>query len=568
VRPRTYIHVGFSNTGTTSLQRNFFPHREEIFFAGQPYHERGGLFTLVRSAEDFKYDETYVKRLCRQQLFGDPAGKLVISDEMLCESAQLYYAPYLVPRDVIARRLFRLFHPAKIIFTIRNQETYVQSMYFNLKRNSAFRSRMPVPPLSSWYRETVSLFRGSYLQNLNFQETIGLYEELFGRSNILVLPLECVVVDGAPRYLQTLCDFMELKLSDEDVARFKNPENARMSVRQDSVAELLSDDRFSSFFADLENLLGRNELVQLLNEGERASTSWAPDDLADLRQRVASGNRRLADDYDLDLERYGYPMAAPGAAARPVSSAANTKASKKSPTARAEELDALLELERRAHASQIEEIERQFEEERNALLARIDQVDDTLGAERTTYVARINELQGRLDGQPEAFIAQIDTLQGQLRAERDAHAAHVAELQTREKAEQDALIARIRELGTILEAERDAFVARIARLEATLQAEREVFAGRIADLEETLHAERAVLLARNTEVGAERDAYVARILGLEETLHAERDAFVGRITDLDETLRAERAALLARIAELEAMKKLEMAVSPARAASK
>ena len=135
-RTPTYIHVGFTNTGTTSLQRNFFSNRNDIFYAGEPFDERGGIFTLIRYAEDYKYDETYVKRLCRQQIYKDPAKKVVISDETLCDSPQLYYAPYVVPRDLIARRLLRLFYPAKVIFTIRNQESYVPSMYLNLKRNS------------------------------------------------------------------------------------------------------------------------------------------------------------------------------------------------------------------------------------------------------------------------------------------------------------------------------------------------------------------------------------------------------------------------------------------------
>src|SRR5438034_9471462 len=131
------IHVGFSNTGTTSLQRNFFSRREDIFYLGEPYNEYGGIFSMLRYAEDFKYDEQQVIRLCTEQIFSRCTDEktVVVADETFCDSPQLYFAPSTVPRDLIAQRLFRIFGRARIIFTIRRQEDYVSSMYLNLKRN-------------------------------------------------------------------------------------------------------------------------------------------------------------------------------------------------------------------------------------------------------------------------------------------------------------------------------------------------------------------------------------------------------------------------------------------------
>jgi hypothetical protein len=179
-QPISVIHVGFTNTGTTSLQLNFFSRRNDIFYVGEPYNERGGIFSYLRYAEDFKYDEAYIRRLCNEQIFAKSEGRTIVtSDETFCDSPQIYFAPYLVPRDLIAFRLFRLFQPAKIIFTIRRQEDYISSMYLNLKRNSAFLARMPVPPLSRWYRGMLSQIRSNYLQNINFHDSIALYEQIF-----------------------------------------------------------------------------------------------------------------------------------------------------------------------------------------------------------------------------------------------------------------------------------------------------------------------------------------------------------------------------------------------------
>ena len=48
------IHVGFANTGTTSLQRNFFAARDDIFLVGEPYGERGGIFTAIKMRRGFQ----------------------------------------------------------------------------------------------------------------------------------------------------------------------------------------------------------------------------------------------------------------------------------------------------------------------------------------------------------------------------------------------------------------------------------------------------------------------------------------------------------------------------------
>ena len=412
-RPLSIIHVGFTNTGTTSLQLNFFSRRKDIFYAGQPYHERGGIFSNLRDVEDFKYDEPYISRACHEKIFSRNEGKtVVVSDETLCDSPQLYFAPYVLPRDVIAWRLFRLFQPAKIIFTIRRQEEYVSSMYLNLKRNSAFFSRMPVPPLSHWYRGMLSQVRCHYLQNVQFCETIGVYEQIFGRENILVLPLEQLIVDGPVKYLQTLCDFVGIGLSDEDVDHYTTPRNVRMSQLRNLAGELLTDDRFFSIFAALEQEFGRERLEQFLDRGERATAVLDDEALADLRSRVACGNGLLAEEYDLDLERYGYALAAmPMTSAKPVGLKSNPP-TREASSSRIDQLLAIIDVERQAKASQISEVQQAF------------------AAEHEAAVARIRELEASLDGERRAQANQIAEMQKIFAAEREAAIARIRELET------------------------------------------------------------------------------------------------------------------------------------------
>src|SRR5258708_27187515 len=134
MEPTVFIHVGFGNTGTTSLQQNFFAVRDDIFFVGEPYGERGGIFTAIKSKEDFKFSGSYFMGLCEDLIWKKHAERpIVISDETFCDTPLLYCGSYMMPRDIIARRLHEFFPSAKIIFTIRDQRHYAMSAYSNFK---------------------------------------------------------------------------------------------------------------------------------------------------------------------------------------------------------------------------------------------------------------------------------------------------------------------------------------------------------------------------------------------------------------------------------------------------
>lgn len=308
-----FIHVGFANTGTTSLQRNFFAARDDIFLAGEPYGERGGIFTAIKCVEDFRFDTSRIESLCCELIHAKSDGRaIVISDETLSDTPQLYFAPYMMPRDVIALRLRHLFPSAKIIFTIRDQRQYAASMYLNLKRNAAFFDRMPVLPFVDWLAGTLAGVRPHYLQNLDFTETINLYCRIFGRENVCVLPLEIITTHGARAYLTNLCDFLGLQITAQDVQNYSQIQNRRMSVRQELVAELLRDDRFSHLYSDLIEEIGRERVDAYLDDGPRASVATRSADEEKIRRRVGVGNWVLAREFNLDLERYGYLVADDG----------------------------------------------------------------------------------------------------------------------------------------------------------------------------------------------------------------------------------------------------------------
>ena len=311
--PPIFIHVGFANTGTTSLQKNFFARRDDIFLAGEPYGERGGIFTAIKSIEDFQLDRNLLEDQCRELVYARANGRhIVISDENLCDTPELYFGPYVVPRDTIALRLKHFFPAAKIIFTIREQRQYAVSAYFNLKRNAAFFDGMPTAPFATWLSAMLSRERSHFMQNLNFHDLISLYCTVFGRENVCVLPLEMLVADGADSYLGKLSDFLGLPCSSDDASHYRQIHNRRMSQRRELIAELLPGVRFSRLYAELAEHLGPSQLDDFLDSGPRATTELRAEDEERIGQRVGLGNWLLAKEFDLDLGRYGYLMAADG----------------------------------------------------------------------------------------------------------------------------------------------------------------------------------------------------------------------------------------------------------------
>jgi hypothetical protein len=203
-------------------------------------------------------------------------------------------------------RLHRLFPSAKIIFTIRDQRQYVVSMYLNLKRNSAKFDHMPVPPFSHWLARQLTQSRSHFLQNLNYFELIELYEHLFGHDNICLLPIELLTIEGPERYLDRLCHFMGLDWDARDVSNYAIIHNRRMSTRQELVAELLPQDRFSKLLAELDKSIGDVGLDAVLDDGPRASVELSAEDERKIGERVEIGNWLLARDFGLDLKRWGY----------------------------------------------------------------------------------------------------------------------------------------------------------------------------------------------------------------------------------------------------------------------
>ncbi|MSR56167.1 MAG: hypothetical protein EXS05_00600 [Planctomycetaceae bacterium] len=303
-----FLHVGFGHSGTTSLQLNFFSRRPDLHYLGTPYGKAGGLLSNLKYLDDYRLDEPKIIRCCRDVAYGSPERQgrpIVISDETICDSSEIYYCPRHVPSDVVAARLKCCFPTAKILFTIRNQAEYVSSMYYNLKRNYAFLAGMSMPSFDEWWAGMHTQLQNQYLQNLDYYRLIDHYGKLFGRENLLILTLEELRKHGARPYLEKLCRFMKLELRVCDVDDFNIPRNERMTVVESRLADLVTGGA-AQWAAAAKELLEKESLANLVSKAPRLSVEFTDDQREMIRQSVVPGNQRLAAEFNLPLEELGY----------------------------------------------------------------------------------------------------------------------------------------------------------------------------------------------------------------------------------------------------------------------
>lgn len=263
------IHVGFGHSGTTSLQENIFAKRADVFYAGVPYRELGGIFSSIKYLDPEAFGRSATERLCRELIVKKikPGQRLVLSDETFVDQPAIYYTPPMMPVRTIAERLRAQFGPAVILFTLRNQFRYVISTYRVLKRNYCRLAGRTIEPFDVWFAGNQTQMRNLFLRNLDPSHAIRAYQAVFGARAVRVLPLEIVLKEGTFEYLRRVNEITGLTISQAEVEGY--------------VAR---------------NVSPPDDIV--LNEEQRAI----------IHRRAMEGNAFVATEFGLPLASYGYPM--------------------------------------------------------------------------------------------------------------------------------------------------------------------------------------------------------------------------------------------------------------------
>ncbi|MCP5107627.1 MAG: hypothetical protein GY950_29840 [bacterium] len=309
----TAVHIGFSKTGTTTLQRHLFRGHPQIEFLGKPYPD-DSLKTLIHRLmmqETLVYDptllQTHLEEIVKKT---DPSKKVVlISDEMLLSYSKVR------DKGVVAQRLKEIFRSGGsqplILITIRNQFEILKAAYL-----SRGRLLLNVPPKYSglhvsfeeWLTLSYENIERSYLGHIDYFKTIDFYAALFGSGNVCVLPLEEVVRDTGA-YITKLSGF--LGIDREAALGLVSGEHANRGISQLQLeAEALRGRwfPFHRFFPVSGMLRFYSSFKKIIKKDKDADITISSGWRDRLRELYLPGNRELSRKYELPLESYGYPL--------------------------------------------------------------------------------------------------------------------------------------------------------------------------------------------------------------------------------------------------------------------
>ena len=202
------LHIGFPKTGTTSLQRGFFYVHPDILSVCPPIESKKlrKLIEVDIYKDGLLYDDEAVAEEFRREIEllqkQNPGKVFMLSDENLC-----FYRELNQDRMLVAKRLFDIFGPARILITIRRQDRLICSLYQQTIQGGSYMS------FSKFLDYFMARYATSFLPLLKYSLIIKTYEQLFGKESIKVLPLE--FLERRPHeYFSELSGFLGVKTED------------------------------------------------------------------------------------------------------------------------------------------------------------------------------------------------------------------------------------------------------------------------------------------------------------------------------------------------------------------
>ncbi len=305
------VHVGFSKTGTTTLQKHLFVKHSQVKYLGKPFKEDvfKTLIHRLMMQESIVYDPGPLKRYVSDNRLRELDGTqrvVVLSDEM--------FLSYSKVRDkgIVANRIKEVFGPCKILITIRNQYELLKSAYL-----SRGRLMTQVPKkfeglgvrFEEWLNLSISEknFERGYIDHADYYKTIDYYSRLFGKENVCVLLLE-EFVHNKKRYLEELSEFLGIDPVESGEC-VKEEHEHKDILPKELELELLR----TRFFPFHKNVLIKGILkgfVSIKNRKGKYPMGGVeiPGSIVGCLEDVyKEGNRKLKEEYGLPLDKYNYP---------------------------------------------------------------------------------------------------------------------------------------------------------------------------------------------------------------------------------------------------------------------
>ncbi len=319
------IHIGMPKTATKTLQWRLFNTHSEVYYLGRfdgaifrgKYRQFSccrdssvqALMLQIAYGDVHNPDFTECRKLFEQIV--EPALKKNLLPVWSWES---YSTDFLLNRRIRARNLKQVFGKARIIITIRNPITLLESAYFQQLVRDNVGSRV-YPGRSPYYRLIDDWlhdnFDGEILPHLQYAETIQAYVNQFGIDNVHVFLFEDLIADH-DRFFRQICDVMGISAEEGSRLVRKKIDNSRWTIRQVEALENVVGSGMKSLFFRFASRKTRRKLLGLHQDGKpfviggKARAPISSEWQKQIFETTWQGNLWLQESYGLPLEKYGY----------------------------------------------------------------------------------------------------------------------------------------------------------------------------------------------------------------------------------------------------------------------
>jgi len=320
--PQYFIHIGLPKTATTTLQDNVFFHHPGVNYLGKPCNRpdvdrslQGPTSELITRIWHTPPEEDCDATLQDLRDRGVTPQETPDKPNVMSAEELSYSTPQ---RILVPKRLAKLFPQARILLTTRSQLTSLPSAYFwkylNFEINTSF---------DNWFDKMVrhsSEPPNRINQPLNlprFGTLMKAYAEEFGAENILILPLEILSRDSE-LFARTLGDFMGIDATRIHELLGTGRRNTRMSLPaikyqrfiKKSLARFMPKRlrRRTNVLHGVHKWGLNGFITRRLNRKPVASLELNEQQNRFIHDFYSPENRMIAETYDVDLAKYGYPM--------------------------------------------------------------------------------------------------------------------------------------------------------------------------------------------------------------------------------------------------------------------